>query len=99
VDRADLEFVQSASKTLSTITAEDQTGKDLLLELVDAGRASIRSMTEIPRNSAARFIEELDKVEKQQAADAKPAKPKKPSTPAAPKAARSRPKRAGRAKI
>jgi hypothetical protein len=57
------EFVQEATETLSTINAEDQQAKDVLLGLVDAGRASIRSMTEIPRHTAERFIEELDKIE------------------------------------
>ena len=57
------EFVQEATETLSTINAEDQQAKDVLLGLVDAGRASIRSMTEIPRHTAERFIAELDKLE------------------------------------
>ncbi len=60
-------YVQSASKSLSTITAEDQQAKDVLLELVDAGRASVRSMTEIPRHTATRFIEELDRLKEKQA--------------------------------
>lgn len=55
------EFVQSATQTLSEITSEEPEAKDLLLELVDAGRASVRGMTEIPRNTATRFIEELDR--------------------------------------
>lgn len=56
------EFVQSATRTLSEITSEEQEAKDLLLELVDAGRASVRGMTEIPRNTATRFVEELDRM-------------------------------------
>ena len=63
------EFVNSATKTLAQINAEDQQAKDLLLELVDAGRASLRSMTEIPRHTATRFIEELDKLEAENAAE------------------------------
>ena len=35
-------FVQTATKSLSTIAADDQQTKDVLLELVDAGRASVR---------------------------------------------------------
>jgi hypothetical protein len=58
-------FVQSASKTLANINAEGQQAKDLVLELVDAGRASVRSMTEIPRHTATRFIEELDRLEQE----------------------------------
>jgi hypothetical protein len=94
-------FVQSATKSLSTITAEDQHAKDVLLELVDAGRASIRSMTDIPRHSATKFIEELDKIEKKKAEDAtaKPGAKKPPKGASAAKGrARPRPKRAGRAK-
>ena len=56
-------FVQSATESLSRIAAEGQSTKDVLLELVDAGRASVRSMTEIPRHTATRFIEELDKID------------------------------------
>lgn len=66
-------FVQSATRSLSTFNAEDQETKDVLLELVDAGRASIRAMTEIPRNTATRFIEELDRIEEQKAEAAKKA--------------------------
>jgi hypothetical protein len=63
-------FVQSASKTLSTINSDEQNAKDLVLELVDAGRASVRALTEIPRHTATRFIEELDKLEQENAAQA-----------------------------
>jgi hypothetical protein len=59
------EFVNSATRALASINAEDQQAKDVLLELVDAGRASMRSMTEIPRHSALRFIEELDRVKQE----------------------------------
>ena len=58
------EFVQSATNSLLRINSEDEKSRDLLLELVDAGRASIRTMTDIPRNTAVRFIEELDKIDK-----------------------------------
>lgn len=71
-------FVQSATKSLSTFNAEDQETKDVLLELVDAGRASIRAMTEIPRNTATRFIEELDRIEEQKAEATKKAAKKRP---------------------
>lgn len=64
------EFVNTATRTLASINAEDQQAKDVLLELVDAGRASMRSMTEIPRHSALRFIEELDRVRAEQEASA-----------------------------
>lgn len=75
-------FVQSATKSLSTINAEDQQAKDVLLELVDSGRASLRSMTDIPRHAATRFIEELDRLErKKEEAKKKPATPAGPTRP------------------
>lgn len=61
------EFVQSATRTLAEISAEEQEAKEVLLELVDAGRASVRGMTEIPRNTATRFIEELDRLKEESA--------------------------------
>ena len=60
-------FVQTATTSLANISSEDAKTRDVLLELVDAGRASVRSMTEIPRNTANKFIEELDKLNAQQA--------------------------------
>ena len=60
-------FVQTATTSLANISSEDAKTRDVLLELVDAGRASVRSMTEIPRNTANKFIEELDKLHEQQA--------------------------------
>ncbi|MBC7894958.1 MAG: hypothetical protein H7066_06075 [Cytophagaceae bacterium] len=59
-------FVQTATTSLANISSEDAKTRDVLLELVDAGRASVRSMTEIPRNTANKFIEELDKLSAQQ---------------------------------
>ena len=92
-------FVQSATKTLSSITAEDQQTKDMLLELVDAGRASARSMTEIPRHTATKFIEELDRLEAQKQEDAQTAKKTARARPRQKQAGASpRPKRAGRVK-
>jgi hypothetical protein len=73
------EFVNSATRTLASINSEDQQAKDVLLELVDAGRASMRSMTEIPRHSALRFIEELDRVREEQATAAPAPTPAKKS--------------------
>ncbi len=92
-------FVQSATKSLSTIKAEDQEAKDVLLELVDAGRASVRSMTEIPRHTATRFIEELDRLAQKKEANQAASKGS-PRAQASPTQARgtSRPKRAGRVK-
>jgi hypothetical protein len=88
-------FVQSATKTLSSINTDDPKSRDVVLELLDAGRASVRSLTEIPRHTASHFIEELDKFAAQ--------KKEPPSArPNAQTASARRPavrrKRAGRAK-
>lgn len=88
------EFVQEATTTLSRIDS-DQEAKDLLLELVDASRSSVRGLTEIPRNTATRFIDELDRFEEAKAKTAKkkPAKKKAAKKPAKKKAAASKPAR------
>ena len=91
-------FVQSATKSLSTIKAEDQEAKDVLLELVDAGRASVRSMTEIPRHTATRFIEELDKLSEKNAKKRSAKTPSGASGKPKQASGRSRPKRSGRVK-
>jgi hypothetical protein len=96
-------FVTSATKTLSSINAEEPT-KDVLLELVDAGRASARALTEIPRHTAVRFLEELDRAEEKKKAPARKSAPGAAGRPAPPRKAaqksgrRARPKRAGRVK-
>lgn len=92
-------FVQTATKSLATINSEDQKTKDVLLELVDAGRASVRSMTEIPRHTATRFIEELDRLaqEKKVATTAGKARPRAQAK-SRQGAGTSRPKRAGKVK-
>jgi hypothetical protein len=93
------EFVQSATKTLSSINSTDHQTKDSILELIDAGRASLRSMTEIPRNTATKFIEELDKAAQEKATSKASAKSASGATASARRAgSRPRPKRAGRAK-
>ena len=100
-------FVQSASKSLSNINSEEQQTKDVVLELVDAGRASLRSLTEIPRHTATRFIEELDSLEKaKEEAVMTPAggRRRRATSPVATKSAtkagraKPRPRRAGRVK-
>ena len=92
-------FVQSASKTLTDINSSDEP-KEVLLELVDAGRASVRSMTELPRHTATRFIEALDEFEAKKAAKKKPTAKKAAKKAAAPRrASKAAPrKRAGRVK-
>ncbi|MCC6316989.1 MAG: hypothetical protein IT361_04785 [Gemmatimonadaceae bacterium] len=54
-------FVQSATRTLANLDTDEPT-KDVILELVDAGRANARAITEIPRHSATKFLEELDRI-------------------------------------
>jgi hypothetical protein len=91
-------FVQSASKTLTNINSEEEP-KEVLLELVDAGRASVRSMTDLPRHTASRFIEALDEFEEKKKAKKK-ARPKTSRRKSAPtKRPRKSPRRrAGRVK-
>jgi len=72
-------FVQSATDSLSTINSGGKKTEDALLELLDKGRASARSMTEIPRHSAARFIEELDAAEARRAESEKSSPKKAPA--------------------
>lgn len=91
-------FVQSASKTLSSINTDDPKSRDVVLELLDAGRASVRSLTEIPRHTASHFIEELDKFAAQKATAAAAKRSASGATPAAKRSAAPRRKRAGRAK-
>ena len=97
-------FVQAATKSLTSINTDDPKSKDFVLELLDAGRASVRSMTEIPRHTATRFIEELDKLDEKKAAEKRTAKKTaKSSTGGESKSSATRTttprrKRAGRAK-
>lgn len=58
-------FVQSATQTLSSISTEDPKSRDVVLELLDAGRASLRALTEIPKHTASHFVAELDRFESQ----------------------------------
>ncbi|MEO8621057.1 MAG: hypothetical protein ABI625_08320 [bacterium] len=92
-------FVQSATTTLASINDSSQHTKDSILELVDAGRASLRGLTEIPRHTATKFIEELDKLA-QESSTAKTTTRRRSNATGGAKAAggRTRPKRAGRAK-
>jgi hypothetical protein len=91
-------FVQAATKTLSEINSSDGT-KDSLLELVDAGRASLRALTEIPRHTATRFIEELDKLSSEDSSSASSAPPSPSSAAAAKRARAGKRKRSGRVKV
>jgi hypothetical protein len=67
------DFVKSASNSLNSIRSGDKNANEVLLEVVDAGRGSIRSMTELPRSAAERFIVELDEFEKKKQAKSRQA--------------------------
>lgn len=56
-------FVKTATATLGAIRSQEKSADQLLLETVDAGRETIRTMTELPRKAASRFIHELDQIE------------------------------------
>ncbi len=99
-------FVQSATEALSSITTEDPKSRDVVLELLDAGRASLRSLTEIPKHTATHFVAELDRLAAQRAAAprataakrSKTATTTKTTTTTGARKAATRRKRAGRAK-
>jgi Fic family protein len=96
-------FVQSATDSLSAINSGDQKTEDVLLELLDRGRESARAMTEIPRHTATRFIEELDAAGEKKAVPAGSSASRATArSKGASKGGRAggkpRPKRAGRAK-
>jgi hypothetical protein len=101
-------FVKSASSSLRTINSEGHEPKEVLLEVVDAGRASIRSMTELPRHTASRFIDELDEIRSKKKGPAAPSrttgtsartrKSSRPTKGTAAKKARPRRNRGGRVK-
>ncbi len=87
-------FVKTATQTLGAIRSRDKNAKQVLLEMVDESRESMRAMTELPRNAAARFIRELDEMEKKR----KAGKGGRPRGKARGAAAPARPKRRVRAK-
>lgn len=81
-------FVQSATDSLSAINSGDRKTEDALLELVDAGRARARAMTEIPRHTAERFIEELDRAGESKAETSKSSASKAPAKKSGKKSAK-----------
>jgi hypothetical protein len=66
-------FVKTATATLGAIRNQEKSANQLLLETVDAGRETMRTMTELPRKAATRFIHELDEIEQKH----RPAAPRK----------------------
>ena len=55
-------FVTTAAKSLDAMRASDKNPRDVLLEVIDVGRESMRTMTELPRQAATRFIDELEGI-------------------------------------
>jgi hypothetical protein len=91
-------FVKTATKTLGNIRSQDQETGPLLLELVDEAREGMRSMTELPRNAAARFIAELDELERKRRAGSGGG-PRKTATGSRRSRPASRPRRRARVKL
>jgi len=55
-------FVTSATRSLDAMRSADKGARDVLLEVIDVGRESMRTMTELPKNAASRFIDELEEI-------------------------------------
>jgi hypothetical protein len=55
-------FVSTAAKSLDAMRSPDKNPRDVLLEVIDVGRESMRTMTELPRHAASRFIDELEGI-------------------------------------
>jgi hypothetical protein len=55
-------FVSTAARSLDAIRSSDKDARDVLLEVIDVGRESMRTMTELPRHAATRFIDELEVI-------------------------------------
>ncbi|MEJ2184966.1 MAG: hypothetical protein P8Z36_03415 [Gemmatimonadota bacterium] len=91
-------FVHSATDSLSAINAGDEKTEDALLGLLDAGRESARTMTEIPRHTAQRFLDELDAASAKRVSAAKSGAKKSGGGSKTKSAGATRRKRAGRAK-
>jgi hypothetical protein len=94
-------FVSTAARSLDAIRSSDKDARDVLLEVIDVGRESMRTMTELPRHAATRFIDELEVIAgKRQTRHARaPKSPPAtgPASAAPPKAGRA-PKRRARVK-
>jgi len=92
------QYVKTASKSLSTIRSENKDASQVLLEVVDASRETLRTMTELPRKAAERFVRELDAVEQKRPAPVKRRAPKEavetPVSKEKPAAARAAKRRA-----
>ncbi len=72
-------FVKAATIGLESARAADKSSGQILLEMVDAGRESMRTLTDLPRNAAAQFVRDLDEI----AARRKPRRGSAPQEPEA----------------
>jgi len=81
-------FVNSATDKLHALENRGTAPRDTLLEVVDAARGSIRSMMELPGDSASHFIEELERITKRGPAAASGARGARKKRPARKRAAR-----------
>ena len=72
-------FVKAATSGLERARDADRNSGQVLLEMVDAGRESIRTLSDLPRHAAAQFVRDLDEI----AARRKPRKHSAPQEPQA----------------
>jgi hypothetical protein len=54
-------FVKTATRDLDAARSAKKTDQ-VLLELVDAGREGMRTLTELPRHAAEQFVRDLDEI-------------------------------------
>jgi len=57
---------------LSSIRSNGNDPNQVLMEVVDASRATARLMTELPKKAADAFLSELDAIERRRPASSKP---------------------------
>lgn len=55
-------FVTAATSRLESVRAADENSGQILLEVVDAGRESMRTLSDLPRNAAIQFVRDLEEV-------------------------------------
>jgi hypothetical protein len=55
-------FVKAATSRLESARAAEKNSGQILLEMVDAGRESMRTLSDLPRNAAAQFVRDLDEI-------------------------------------
>jgi hypothetical protein len=83
-------FVKTATRDLDAARSTKKTDQ-VLLELVDAGREGMRTLTELPRHAAEQFVRDLDEIATKGRARSAPAsRPRGASPSRAPSPARAR---------